>query len=119
MIHHNNNGQAFLLLPLPKFSMNHHIKGGDICYGVAGAFNASHHTKQLPPGEWEIVGTGDELTEEQAEAITPCYYEDVEGKIYENYDHSDFISDNALSSFTSLLLSHSLTPANTLVLKRK
>jgi hypothetical protein len=125
-----NNGKTFLFITVPedaadisnakKFGANSKL------YGTTQGKRKLLYEAQ---GNWQIIGKGNELKEEQAEEITPCIYDDTpieedtdadmeRGKIYECFDNSDFICFGPIESLNSLLRSLSLSPQTTLILQQ-
>lgn len=120
MIQHVNNGQEFLLVDVPIGSVYYGINENALIHEFndrrEGVFLIG-----LPAGEWEIVGKGDELTQGQAKEIVKEPYSTDTHIIlnYHDYKQGLRLSASPLRSFETLLESHSLTPANTLVIKKK
>lgn len=64
---------------------------------------------ELRPNNWQLIGLASEVTEEQAKVVGFDYVydgmddENIKGLIYECFDDSDFVCQNALESFKSLM----------------
>lgn len=79
---------------------------------------------RLPEGTWQIIGKGDELTEEQWNGIVDDYWQPGEfiGWTKRDYtcpDPNVSSFDTAIESGHSLLKSLSLEPGKTLILKKE
>lgn len=76
----------------------------------------------LPPGSYEILFTTKEVTEEQAETISPGkwskYFENAPGPLFKDYSDNIYRFDNAIQSLQSLLKSKGLTAGNYLIIKK-
>ena len=82
-----------------------------------------HKYFSLPPGNYELIGLGSELTEDQAAAIVESRYNgyaDYESDGYFGMDrYGNYHSFPALVSFSSLLRSLNLDPATTVILRSR
>lgn len=107
--------------------LNLHIEGNKIMWGTR---RHGYFTKELPPGNWQLIGLCSEVSEEVARGIvTPHKYAD--GKYADNrideFDNeivNEFLNahiwyNTALESFQSLLKHHSLNPNSTVLLIKK
>jgi hypothetical protein len=75
-----------------------------------------YSSKELPEGDWQILGKASELTEEQAAGVVK---KDEDG-YWINYNwkswHSNSTEDTALESFQSLLASKNIDPLKVIIL---
>lgn len=102
---------------------------GDIFYEYDVVANENMRTgwiglQSLPPGQWQILGLGHQLTEEQWKGIVErqrgqglYWHYNIRGSSLGQY--GAFLLDTATKSGLSLLKSKSLDPSTTLILKRK
>ncbi len=89
--------------------------------GLYYNFNHKAFFELLPPGNWQILGLSNSITEEQAKGIVEIKEHHGYMPIYRDYEKEGQITkgngftseivgyDNALQSFHSLLASHSIT----------
>lgn len=121
IITHEANGGTFLLVGIApgdhEFRMIHDSQR--LLWLNAGGHIRRTGTSprpELPPGQYEIMGVADQLSEEQCFSIVRRV-----PKWYRDYDGSDpSIPFNRESvRFLSLLRSHSFTPSTCLVLRKK
>lgn len=81
------------------------------------------HGKALPSGNWELIGKGDQLSDEIIEGIIgewkKCYYtEDDWIRGYPSYDKEYECYETAKESLVSLLTHHGYKPETTVILKQ-
>lgn len=85
--------------------------------------NSDFEAIPLPPGNYELVGLGNDLTEEQAAGIVESRYNgyaDYESDGYFGMDrYGNYHAFPALVSFSSLLRSLNLDPGTTVILKQQ
>lgn len=137
MIHHNNNGQEYLMVEVPSEAVEFEIENGNQLYFYASflGLRSIGHLRYLPPGQWQILFLASEATEEQAGEVVevnkgePPYqpYYKPYGMSDEEYSYELELaakkleeweqSNTALESLRSLLSSHGME-GETLFLKK-
>lgn len=110
MIHHNNNGQEYLMVTAPQAAKSF-IIDDDLFFKIGSVAGFI----QLPSGQWQILFLASSATEEQAGEVV----EKRKGKynVYKYYTQDDWWVSTALESLSSLLSSHGME-GETLFLKR-
>lgn len=96
---------------------NNVIGGKCLMYLRGNPDYACEYSTNFPEGQWQILGLGNQLTEEQWEGVVDSKMEGRE--LWKSYETSYTAFHNATESGLSLLKSKGLKPQNTLILKRK
>jgi hypothetical protein len=73
---------------------------------------------ELPPGNWQLIGKGDALTEEQWKGIVETEYIEDIGHFPIDYETEESDCSSYTESGLSLLRSHGMNE-NTIILKEK
>lgn len=114
---------------VPESSYMWTVVGNELLMVPHIGLSARKKYYDLPPGQWQILGLGNQLTEEQWKGIVGISHENVKidwdvveewvyGNIYKDYELKDSLYYTATESGLSLLTSKGLKPQNTLILKK-
>lgn len=117
---------------VPESSYMWTVVGNELLMVPHIGLSARKKYYDLPPGQWQIVGLGNQLTEEQWKGIVE-WYEDSNDSSYDpQYNETTYFNvfkdyvtgdegevDTATESGLSLLTSKGLKPENTLILKKE
>lgn len=119
-IEHTNNGKRFLLVEVPD-----RAKGFKVVSGIGLRYSYESGCMEglvIPPGEWQLIGKAEQLSEAECASICSPW-----GNGYEGYP--DFSSHDewalfapcltATDSLHSLLASNNLQPSTTIILQSK
>jgi hypothetical protein len=112
----------YLLLPVPEESFNHNVDSCDgkqcLIYDVGGFLDMILKGIDIPPGNWQLIGKGDALTEEQWKGIVETEYIEDIGHFPIDYETEESDCSSYTESGLSLLRSHGMNE-NTIILKEK
>lgn len=120
------NHRGYLLVDdLPRDAKDFVIDGELFFKAHFFGLNSISRMVKLPPGQWEIIGKGNEITEEVWAQI--LVKEDLYWEMsYRRYPEpgqelafQEHIADTATESGHSLIKSHGMKPETTLILKLK
>lgn len=109
-IEHVNGGKRFLLVEVPE-----RAKGFKVVSGIGLRYSYESGCMEglvIPPGEWQIVGKADQLSEEQFAEIVR-----KKGTMFKDYLINGEPYHSAKMSLDTLLLSLNLQPSTTIILK--
>lgn len=124
IITHEANGAVHVLVEVSEGSYAYKVfKDEEPYLSVIQRINGIIETPRiyLPPGQYEIIGLADQLSEEQCKEIVELGEHPADGSacFFSYQEPLDYVAVNAVASLHSLLRSHSLTPSTCLVLRKK